>query len=604
MLIYGGNLMGRQKAKINFTPFIVGVVFIILIIGICVVTREIEQRTPSKEKADTFEYFGFTGDENTTGALGLAESEEVAMMVDDTFLEERGVIVDNRVYVPVKMVTKYLNKRFYWDSNENLLLFTTPSDIVRAEVGSNEYSVGKNKQSVDYQIVKTYGSDACYVALDFVNLYTGMIYDKYENPNRIHIYTKTIDQKAVSAKKKVANVRTRHNIKTDILTALDKGTSAYVLEEGKNWYKVYTEDCFIGYVRKKECTTGDVKPVDIDFEEPVYSNISKNYTINLAWHQVSGTGANSKLASLIENVKGVNTISPTWFSLSDNEGNISSLASESYVSLAHRCGMEVWALVDNFKAEVSTKEILSYSSKRERLVNQLISEVVEKDIDGLNIDFESLAPEAGEDFIQFIRELSTKCRANGIVLSIDNYVPGYTDYYDREEQGIVADYVIIMGYDEHNSSSTESGSVASLPFVREGIEATLSQVPANKVINAIPFYSRLWKETPKTEEEIAAEDATSETFIPNHITSEAMGMSSMDRVIANSGVTPVWDDTLKQNYLEYEYDGSVYKMWIEDNSSIEEKMKLIKEYGIAGVAEWKLGLEKAEIWDVIVKYTN
>lgn len=589
--------MGKRRTKMNFTPVIVGVVFIILIIGICFVTKKIEQRTPSKEKADIYEYFGFSQNEDTA-------SDEMAIMIDDNYLENRGIIVDGIIYIPVDVVTDYVNKRFYWDSNENMLLFTTPSEIIRAEVGSNEYSVGKNKQKVDYQIVKTNGSDECYVALDFINLYTGMVYDKYDSPNRLHIYTKNIEQKAVHAKKKKADVRVNHNIKTDILTSLDKDTTAYVLEEGKNWYKVYTEDCIIGYVRKKECTDGTVKSLEFSYGMQEYTSIRKDYKINLAWHQVTSASGNSKLASVIENVKGVNTISPTWFSLSDNEGNISSIASESYVSLAHRCGMEVWALVDNFKSDVSTKEVLSYSSKRERLVNQLISEAVEKDIDGLNIDFESLAPEAGKDFIQFIRELSTKCRANGIVLSIDNYVPGYTDYYDREEQGIVADYVIIMGYDEHNASSAESGSVASLPFVREGIEATLSQVPAEKVINAIPFYTRLWKETPKTEEEIAAEDATSETFVPNKISSEAKGMSASDSIIANSGVAPVWDDTLKQNYLEYESDGSVYKMWIEDSASIEEKMKLIREYNLAGVAEWKLGLEKSDIWDIIVKYTN
>ena len=595
--------MGKRKNKRNFTPVIVGVIFVVVIIGICLVTREIEQRTPSSQRADIQQYFGFEKD-SEQGILGLDKSAESVIIIDDARIEARGVMVDNRVYVPIEVVTENLNKRFYWDVNENLLLFTTPTEIIRADVGSSEYSVGKNKQSVDYQIVKTNGSENCYVALDFVKLYTGMVYDTYEEPNRVHIYTKSIEQKAVSPKKDKANIRVRHSIKSDILTTIDSDTSVYVIDEGKNWYNVYTEDGYNGYIRKKECVESTAKQINIDYTEPVYTNISKNYTINLAWHQVTGSSANNRLSSIIENVKGVNTISPTWFSLADNEGNVKSIASESYVNLAHRCGMEVWALVDNFSDEISAKQILSYTSKRERIINQIVGEVVEKDIDGINIDFESIAPEAGVDFIQFIRELSTKCRANGIVLSIDNYVPGYTDYYDRKEQGIVADYVIIMGYDEYNASSTESGSVASLPFVREGIEATIAEVPANKVINAIPFYSRLWKETPKTAEEIAAEDVTSETYIPYKLSSEALGMSAMDLTISDSGAAPVWDDNLKQNYLQYDKDGSTYKLWIEDAASIEEKLKLMKEYQLAGVAEWKLGLEKAEIWDVIVKYTN
>lgn len=596
--------MDKHKTRRNFTPVIVGILFVIIIIGICFVTRKIEQRTPSHNRADINEYFGFTNEDGTSGALGMDKSDEVSIMIDEQKVDAKGVVVDSHIYLPVELITDYINERFYWDSNENLLLFTTPTEIIRAEVGSNEYSVGKNRQDTDYQIVKTQGSEACYVAIDFVKQYTGMIFESYENPNRVHIYTKAIEQKAVRAKKKEANIRINHNIKSDILTTIDSNTSAYVLDEGENWYTVYTEDGFIGYVRKKECANGIVKEINIDFVEPEYKNITKNYTINLAWHQVTSASANSKLSSIIENVKGVNTISPTWFSLSDNEGNINSIASDSYVSLAHRCGMEVWALVDNFSKDVSTKEVLSYTSKRERLINQLVSQVVEKNIDGLNIDFESIAPEAGKDFIQFIRELSTKCRANGIVLSIDNYVPGYTDYYNRKEQGIVADYVIIMGYDEHNASSDESGSVSSIAFVREGIEATIKEVPSNKVINAIPFYSRLWKETPKTAEEIAAEDVTSDTYIPYKLSSEALGMSAVDSVISNSGATPVWDDSLKQNYIEYESEGSTYKLWIEDASSIEEKLKLMKEYNLAGVAEWKLGLEKPEIWDVILKYTN
>lgn len=595
--------MERQETKRKWMPAVVAVIFVIIILIICVLTREIEKRTPSDTKADINSYFGFS-DAETSGILGAPKSDETVVIIDEKQIEERGVIVDGNVYLPVDVVANYLNKRFYWDSNENLLIYTTPTDIIQTAVGSSEYSVGKNKQSVSYQIVKTDGSENCYVALEFIKLYTGMEYDIYSEPNRIHIYTKVIENKAVTAKNKEANIRTGHNIKNDILKTIDEKTSAYVLEEGENWYRVYTEDGFTGYVRKKECTEGKVRNVKINFDQPVYTNISKNYTINMVWHQVTSSSANSKLSSNIENMKGVNTISPTWFSLSDNEGNIESIASESYVNLAHRCGMEVWGLVDNFKAEVSTKDILSYTSKRERLVNQLISAAVENNLDGLNIDFESIAPEAGKDFIQFIRELSTKCRANGIVLSIDNYVPGYTDYYDRKEQGIVADYVIIMGYDEYNASSKQSGPVASLPFVREGIEATLKEVPAEKVINAIPFYTRLWKETPKTEDEIALEDVTQEEYVPYHLSSDAIGMSLMDKTIQESGASPAWDDNLKLNYLQYDADGSTYKMWIEDAASIEEKLKLMKEFKLAGVAEWKLGLEKPEIWDLIVKYTN
>lgn len=98
--------------------------------------------------------------------------------------------------------------------------------------------------------------------------------------------------------------------------------------------------------------------------------------------------------------------------------------------------------------------------------------------------------------LSFIRELSIACRANNIILSIDNYVPEYTYYYNRREQGIVADYVVIMGYDETLPSSETPGPVASLNFVRKGITDTLNVVDKSKVINGIPFYSRVWCTTP------------------------------------------------------------------------------------------------------------
>lgn len=309
---------------------------------------------------------------------------------------------------------------------------------------------------------------------------------------------------------------------------------------------------------------------------------------------------------MIADMKGVNVISPTWIKLADNEGNIESIASSDYVNLAHRCNMEVWALVDNFKEEVKSKEIFSYTSKRENLINQLIAEVLKYNIDGINIDFEGLSPEVGEDYIQFIRELSIKCRINGIVLSIDNYnyvEEAGTGYYDRAAQGEVADYIINMGYDEHTGDTGKSGSVASIDYVRRGIENTLQEVPAEKVINAIPFYSRLWQETPKTQEELAAEDA-SEEYIPYKLSSEFMGMDTMESRCNAAGAEKVWDETTCQYYFEYVQDGITYKAWMEEERSIEEKLKLMKEYNLAGVAAWKLGFERDSIWDTIIKYTN
>lgn len=587
--------------KKKVTPFIVAIVFIMIVFLLGALANWIEKNKPSDTKADLQSYFGFNGDLSQISHLSVSKADEIALIVDNEMIESRGVLLNDVIYLPKDMVQKYLNSRFYWDSNENLLLYTTPTEIIKAEVGSKEYSLGKNKQNMEYPIVKTEGDDV-YIAADFVQNYTNFDYKLSKEPNRLQIITKWGDKQVTEVKKEAA-IRVKSNIKSDILSEIKPGITLFVIEQQDEWVKVRTDDGLIGYVQKKFIQSLRNENYSREFTEPVYTNIKKNYTINMAWHQVTSVEANNQLSNIVAGIKGVNTISPTWFSIADNEGNIKSIASASYVGLAHRCNMEVWALVDNFGTNFTTKEVLSYTTKRERMINQLISSAIEYGLDGLNIDFESIPEAAGEDFIQFIRELSIKCRLNGIVLSIDNYVPGYTDYYNRKEQGIVADYVIIMGYDEHNGKSKKSGSVASLPFVRQGIEKTLLEVPADKVINAIPFYTRLWKEKPKTQEQIAAEDANSE-FVPYTLESEALGMNAMDKIISVNGLEPVWDEAAGQYYIEYAKDGITYKSWIEEERSIEERLKLMNEYKLAGVAHWKIGLEKSSIWDVILKYTN
>ncbi len=588
-------------AKKKTAPVIAAVVFIICVVAISVATNLIQKYKPSEEMADLNAYYGFEGDLSEESYFSLTVEDEIALIVDNEILDMRGILVDDVIYLPREVVYEYLNARFYWDGNENVLVFTTPTEIIKAEVGSTSYSVGNNSMTIDYAPVRSDGNEV-FIALDFVQEYTNIDYTLTANPNHLQIVTKW-GQKDVVTTKKEAQVRVRGGIKSEILGIVDGDTKLFVLEELDDWYKVRTAEGIIGYISKKQVGSKSTEEFTRDFDEPEYTSISKDYTVNMVWHQMTSSAGNDSLSTAIEDVKGVNTISPTWFSLSDNNGNVSSIASDSYVKLAHRCGMEVWALFDNFSSEVSTKEVLSYTSKREKIINQVIAEVIKYNIDGINIDFESVPENAAEDFIEFIRELSTKCRLNGIVLSIDNYVPGYTSYYNREEQGVVADYVIIMGYDENTASSTTAGPNASIDFVRQGIVDTLEEVPANKVINAIPFYTRLWKETMKSEEEIASEDASTE-YVPYNLEVENLGMTAVDKLISANALEKTWDDAVKANYIEYTKDNVTYVSWIEDAQSIEEKLKLMQEYKLAGVAEWKLGLEDSTIWDIILKYTN
>lgn len=552
----------------------------LIIIAIVISVAVIQKLTPSKERMELSEYY-------------VVEDGQAMVIMQDRIFEENGLYEDGTVYLGYETVVEMFNKRIYWDANENILIYTTPTEVMKAEPLSKDYYINKNKVSMNFPIVKIKG-DKVYVSLDFVQEYSDMRYEFYENPNRIVIQYDWSDYLATTVKKPTV-LRFDASIKSDIILDLSVGQKLTYVDTSdvvaKGFSKVMTEDGIIGYVKNKYVAEGQYEKLESDYVAPEYVSIKKDGPINLVWHQVTNMTANNNLVGLLEKTKGVTTVSPTWFKVESNEGTISSLADESYVERAHSMGIEVWALVDDFSTEVSMYEVLSYTSRREKLINELISEAIKYNLDGINIDFEKITLEAGKHYIQFIRELSVKCRSNNIVLSIDNYVPmNYSAYYDIGEQGTVADYVIIMAYDEHFSGSETSGSVASIGFVENAIKNSLALAPKEKLIMGVPFYTRLWKEVTENGEVT--------------VTSEAYSMSNGMAVLKDNGVEPVWDEVTGQYYGEFEKDGAVYKMWLEEDESIEAKLKLIDAAGVKGIAGWKLGLEKESIWNVIIKYVN
>lgn len=570
----------RRRLRPQVIPVLIALVLILVVGGVLVGRMLYEKYSPSKELADLDEYFHLEND------------QEIAVLLNDILLEDKGRLIDGRVYLDVETVYQYLNSRFYWDAAENTYLYALPTELVSVEVGSSEYMVAKARQNEGYVMLRADG-DRAYVALDFISKYTNITYDYWEDPNRVYIADEFGSRDVVTAQKN-AQVRYQAGIKSPILTTVEKGTSMYVLEEAEEideWTRVLTRDGYIGYVRDKQIAAVSQETVpEPEFTEPVYTNIAKDYTVNLVWHQVSNADANEGIYRMLSNTKGLTTISPTWFRLKDNEGGIESLADQNYVNHCHQNGLEVWGLVEDitYKDTITDQEIFSRTTSRQKLVNNLIAQAIQYDLDGLNVDMEFINENSARGYLQFIRELSIMCRLNGIILSVDNYVPAeYNRFYDRREQGQVVDYVIIMGYDEHPSNSEVAGSVASLGFVESGIQKTLEEVPKEKVINAMPFYTRFWR-TDENQE----------------VTSEVLGMDGASQKAVNNEVEPTWDETTQQYYLELEYEGSIYQMWMEEERSIEEKVKLVKQYELAGVASWKLGFERPDVWDVILKYVN
>lgn len=545
----------------KYKSIIAVAVLVILVAILGIVTHVVMKYIPSSEKMDLNEYYGEMAD------------GEIALVIGTEKLEERGLVVGDRDYLPLDVVNTYLNQRYYWDSANQQMLYATPSELTSESASS---------EAGDKVWVK---DDKVYLNLTYVQEYTDL--DAYitKDPYRIAIQYKFKNVKTVTVKKNTS-IRYRGGIKSAILTSVKKGTKLRLIEELENWDQVATDDGYIGYIDKKKVGEAEKTKFERSFNREQYSYLTMDSKVNMVWHQVTSTDANAYFADATANMTGVNVISPTWFYLTDTSGNIASIASADYVSQAHEKGLQVWGLIDNFTQEVSTTETLSSTAARQNIISQLIQAAQDVGMDGINVDFESLSEDVGTHFLEFLRELSIECHKNNLVLSVDNPVPeDFTSHYDRAEQGRVVDYVIIMGYDEHYVGS-EAGSVASLPWVEQGIQDTLKEVPAKRVINAIPFYTRLWRTT------------------GGNVTSEAIGMDQAQQTIAENNVETYWDKTTSQNYGKYDIDNSTYQIWIEDAQSVAEKVKLVSKYDLAGVSAWKLGFENSGIWKVISDNLN
>lgn len=583
----------RKKAG----PVIAALLLIVVIGLILVIGKKIENYIPSEEVQDLEEYFG------------IEEPDDVAIIRDQELTDLKGKCMDGKIYLDFDIVHDELNSRFYWDNNEQLLRYTTAENLVTAYAGRKEYFVGNDVTREDYEIVKL-RDDTVYVALDFVKKYTDLGYELYTDPYRIMLTTVWKGLCGTTTVSRDTELRVKGGIKSPILTELEKGTEVIVLESMDEWCKVSTVDGLIGYVKNKKLTGEGQQAEFSEAQLPPHSYEGETFThnlmeepVNLLWHQTMNADANARIATVLANSKNVNVISPTWFYLNDNEGNLSDAASKDYVNYCHEQGVKVWGLVSNLEnSEVDSTYVLTHTSVRENLVNQIIAKALNYNLDGINVDFEALSGDVGDGFIQFIRELSLKCDDNGLVLSVDNYVPSaYTQFYNRAEQANYADYVIVMAYDEHYSGS-EEGSVASIGFVREGAQNTLAQgVPAEQLILGMPFYTRIWAETPKEEDGDSAE-AASDDYVGYELSCETAGMAEARSRIDVNGAQITWLEDCGQNYAQYEVDGITYKIWLEDARSLDLKLQVMKDLKLAGAAFWKAGMETADVWGTISSY--
>ncbi len=558
---------------------VVALLLMVIIGGAAVGKKLWDKYSYGKERADLDEYFQVSGD------------GECAIILQDEMIEEKAVLRDDVCYLDLETVHKYLNEAFYADMTEKLLLYTTPSDIVRVNFGENSYSTEQGPQTTDYVICYE-DQDTVYVAMDFVKLYTNYSYQRFER--HIQMYTQWGEKRTAEVKKNTT-VRVRGGIKSPILRDVEKGETVEILEEMDPWYKVKTSDSMIGYIEIKRLTNETVvqeEPVT-DYVEPEYTGVSLEGKVSLAWHPIYSVGGNDSLEGVLAETKGLNVIAPTWYSLTDAEGNFRSYASDSYVQRAHGQGLQVWGTWDDFNYGLETGNpvdvyaLLSSTTIRQRLAENIAQTAAAQGLDGVNIDFEKIREDSGPHFIQFLRELSIQCHKNGLVLSVDNPVPiSSNDHYRLDIQGLVADYVIIMGYDEHGAGSKEAGSVASIEYVTFGITRTLEDVPAQKVVNGLPFYTRVWK----------IEGA--------NVTSSSLTIKYTADYLQKTNIQPVWDEVTAQNYAEWTSGSATYRVWLEDADSLAAKLNVMLSHEIGGVAVWDINGGSPEAWELVSAYAN
>lgn len=558
-------------------PVIIAIVLILAIGVIGFGGKVLEKYSYGTETADMDKYFGVS-------------EGKLAIVLQDTIMEEKALSRDGMVYFDLDTVQKYFNEGFYVDKAEQKLLYTTASQTIMAVLGAKEYSDKEGLHALEYAPCFAEG-EVIYLAAEFAKKFANFSYEVFERHMQVYTEWGTAQTMEIS---KDTQVRIKGGIKSPILREIAAGEKVEILEEMETWTKVKTSDSIIGYVENKCLENPDTRiemPVE-DFVPEEYTSIQLDKTVCLGWHAIGGPGGNDTLGDVVTEGKGMNVISPTWFSLTDDDGNFRSFADANYVKKAHSYGLQVWAAWDDFnyeketKQNVSTYQVLSSTTKRQKLVQNMVDTSLSLGLDGINIDYEDVSEDCGIHFVQFLRELSVLCREKGLILSVDNYMPPGKKHYRLDIQGQILDYVILMGYDEHYLGGPVAGSVASIDFVSNGLDRTLEQVPAEKVINAVPFYTILWK----TE----GADVESQSLI----------LYNTADFIKRRGVTPVWDDKTCQNYSEWKSGEALYQIWFEDAESLKVKLNVMNAKDIAGVAVWRLGYGTPDVWSLLEAYTR
>ncbi len=539
--------------------------------------------------------------ENTT-KISLIVGDSLELIGSEKTSTNLPIIKNNVVYLPFNILKKYVDKNIFWDEDNKTLTITTLKKLIRLHPNSEKYSI--NYKDYNLGIPIEIINNEVYVPQNFLDTVYHNIKVNYILKNNVV----TLDDKKNNitygkVNKHNQTLRNGDSIKSSIIRKVTPDEEFIILEDKKEnkYTKIRTYDGFIGYIKTSKIYITREKKGST-FNETLTSNKMQKtgLKVNLLWDLITNKTANNLKNKRVIH-EGVNVLSPTWFSFNKEHlnGDIISLASKDYVDWAHDVGYQVWPLITDSENSKITTSILTDTKKRDKIILNLLKTCKEFDLDGINIDFERVPQDYIEFYLQFLRELTPILRSNGIIVSVDTFVPSqWSLYYNRREIGRVVDYVCVMTYDEYTSASKKSGPNASIGFVENGLKDTIAEIPSDKVIMSIPFFVRVWSETENIDEDSDEKNV--------NVSVRSVGMNYAYNIFSEEGVNFKWLDDKGCYYGEFEKTEKgkkvICKTWLEDFRSLEEKLKLVKKYDIAGVSEWSRGLQSDGTFELIDSY--
>jgi spore germination protein YaaH len=518
-------------------------------------------------------------------SVSVYSGEKPILVIENKVFESiRPFIMENgHVLISYNIIKENLDPYIFWDPGENKVTITTYNKTVRLKTDSLTAMINTKPVEISFPVKVL---DEPYIPIRLLEELYGISVKVLSEHNRVIIDKQLPVRKMAGIRGREIAVKLSPSWFSPTVEKMKQGQKLIVYGNEKGWYQVRTEDGVVGFVPGKK-----LEVFEMNFElkkapEQFKWNPGRG-KLNMVWDYIHSSTPDMRREKA---PKGLDIISPTWFSITDGRGTIESKADISYIEWAHKNNLAVWALIDNSFDPDITHEFLESSETRENIIRQILMYAELFHLDGINIDFENINLEDKRLLVQFMRELVPIMHEAGITVSQDITVKSqsanWSLCYDRKELGKTVDYLILMAYDEHWASSPESGSVASIGWVERGIKSLLEDVPPEKVILGLPFYTREWEETPGS-------DGTPV------VKSKALSMAQARETLKKNKARMSWDETSGQNFAYYTKGDSVYKIWLEDERSIKLKTSLVKKYNLAGTAAWRKGFEEPAIWDVI-----